>query len=201
MRRAAAAVAVGLWLAGCAGAPPPRDAYHRIRVPAPAARAEPLLAGVVEVDRPAASSLLHMRPVAWASGDLVLRQHAYHHWTEAPPVLVQEQLAVWLRRAGVADEVTTPRYRTRPDWRITGKLHRFERVLDGGAPRVAVELELALSRHADRHTVVHETYAVARDAGGDGIPEATVALGEALGTVFTRFLADAERALAEAPSP
>jgi ABC-type uncharacterized transport system auxiliary subunit len=191
--RALVAVAA-LALSACAGSPPPPDAFHRLHVPDPPARATPLLDGVVEVDRLATVDVLRSRPLAVVDAATgVLRHARYDLWVSGPPALVQDALVDYLRAARAAERVVVPELRDEPRWIVAGRLHRFERVAGGGGA-AAVSLELSLRPAGGGPPRVHGVYAVERPASADSAAAAIEALGVATGEAFARFLADVEAA-------
>ena len=206
MRRVFAAAArnlllgcVGLLL-GCAGSAPPATVYHRLEVAAPTRGAGPLLAGVVAVARPEASDVLHGRAMAVANAERESRieRSRYAFWADPPSVLVQQALAADLRAAGVAERVVVPRRGERPSHVVSGRLHRFERIV-GGTDRVVVKLELALRDTAARQTRVDRIYEVEESASSGTTEAAVDAFARALATVFARFRADVSTSLASSP--
>jgi ABC-type uncharacterized transport system auxiliary subunit len=197
-RRAAALVAglaAGLW--ACAGSPPPADVFHRLEVVPLAARSVPLLSGTVMVTRLDASDVLRGRAIVVAHADRPgrLQRSSYQFWVDAPAVLLQEALASYLRRAGLAERVVVPERRDRVGWIVSGRVERFERVIGAGGDRVSVSIELALRRPDERQLRVQGVYELTEPASG-GTPEAAVdAFGRAVGRVFAAFVADVEAAL------
>ena len=191
--RPVACLALGLalgWVA-CAGAPPPRDRFHRLSVPPPAA-GELELSGTVEVERLRASPLLRQRPVVFrrASEPDVLDQHDHHFWDDGPPVLLQQALVAGLRASGIADAVAGSELRAPADWRVGGHVLRFERVLAGSDTTVDVAIELTLRRPRGRDLDVHRLYEVTRSAGGAAVEDSVAAFAAATAEIVERFLAD-----------
>jgi hypothetical protein len=104
---------------------------------------------------------------------------------EADGLLRERPLLV--RPGGRAHEL--PQY-VYPDFEVAGRLKRLERVLGDGAPRVSVELELALTRLSQDRLLVFRSYAAEHDAQDDSVQASVVALNHAVTEVFGRFLAD-----------
>jgi ABC-type uncharacterized transport system auxiliary subunit len=202
MRRARAgaglAAIAGLALAGCAAAPaPPADRFWRLSpgvAEAPALPA-PLLDGRLGVERPRADGLVGERALVWSEAERPreLHAHAFHHWVEPPGDLLQERLAETLRARGVAREVVSPEMRVQPDWLVSGRLLRFERLLGGPSPGVVVEIRLTLKHVADGQVRWSETYREQTPAEGDGVAEAVAAFDRAVDAAFARFVADLAR--------
>ncbi len=201
-----------LVLSGCLGsaAPIPRDHYYRILVPMPVATAAgSSLPGILSVPPFEADGLLRERPLLFSAGGRAheLQQYVYQYWSDPPPRMLQDQLAAYLRQSRLAREVVTPNLRIRPDFEVAGRLKRLERVLGDGAPRVLVELELALTRLSQDRLLVFRSYAAEHDAQDDSVQASVVALNHAVTEVFGRFLADvrqtglADRSAASGTTP
>jgi cholesterol transport system auxiliary component len=177
---------------GCASGPAPRDHFYRLEVATPQAFESPSLAGTLEVDRLRVEAVNQERQILYrdASRGGEIAQHAYHHWVDTPSVMLQDQLVQYLRAANVAENVVTPAIHVESDYLVTGRIIRFERLLGGGEPRVAVEIELALLRTKDRDLLLLENYREERTAAGAGVAAAVTALGQATSAIFERFVAD-----------
>ena len=189
MRRGFAALALAMGLVSCAGSPPPRDAFHRLAVPAPAARSEAALSGTVVVSRLEASAVLRGRAIvsADAGREGRLEKSAYHFWSDPPATLVQQSLATFLREGGHAERAVLPEVRADARHRVSGYLYRFERVAGGGSARAVVEVELTLRDLETREVRLSERYEV-REAAADASMDATVdAFGRALASIYGRF--------------
>lgn len=179
-------------LAACFGAPPPvpRDHYYRLLVPAPAQASNGMsLGGVTVVEPLQADGLLRERPLLYSESGAAheLLQHSYHYWNDTPPRMLQEEMVGYLRRSGAAELVVTPEMRVRPDYQISGKAKRFERLV-GGQPRVVVEIELALLRLSDDALLVVDSFTAEEAADDDSIEATVLALNRATGRVFDDFL-------------
>lgn len=194
MRRAGplAAVLAAALASGCAGGPTPRTHYYRVFTEAPAARAVPYFDGVLAVERLGASGLLQTRPIlkSDAAAPTLISQYDYHSWTEAPPVMLQRQLTDYLRSANVARAVVTPEQRVEPDYVVSGRVRRLEHVNAPDGARVALEVELELSRHRDGELLWQGSYRTERPATGPDVQRAVESLGSAVGEVYARFVGD-----------
>lgn len=180
-------------LAGCFGSappPPPRDHYYRLLVPTPSAADASAFPGVVSVNRPEADALLRERPILFsASGEShELQQHDYHFWTDPPPSMLQSQMVAYLRSHGIAGTVITPEMRVRPDFEVSGRIKRLERLLGGGPPRVFVEVELAMVRLSDGRPIIIETFTAERASGGPSVDASITAMSAALEGIFEQFV-------------
>ncbi len=177
--------------AACASGPAPKDHFYRLEVAAPAALPAPRLAGTLAVNRFRADALTNERQILYRENDTTTEvgRLAYQRWVDSPTIMVQGQLARYLRDAGVAKRVVTPAVRVRPDFLISGRIARLEWVL-GASPQVVVELQLAITRPNDGKLLVHRTYSGVAPVDGSSAGKAVEAFDRALGEIFARFLAD-----------
>lgn len=195
MRLATFAATIALAaVTGCAQPELPRDHFFRLMVATPAAPpAAPILPGVLEVPRLSADGLVSERPLVYSFRDdpQALRQYNYNLWNDAPPAILQDQLAGYLRAANVARLVVTPTMRQRPDHQVVGRVRRFEQVV--GPPHgVAVEIELGLLRLKDDRLVLLKTYREERATPDETPATAAQAISQAMADLFARFVKDIE---------
>jgi ABC-type uncharacterized transport system auxiliary subunit len=216
MKRVSLIVLALAGLTGCLGSAPPvpRDHYYRVMVTPPSRAAASQTAsiegpsvlgqpasgadivafpGVLSVAPLEAEGLLRERPLLYsATGSAYeMQQHDYHYWMDPPTRMLQLQLVDYLRASGLAQSVVTPDLRIKADYEVSGRIKRLERLLGGGPARVVVELELSLVARAKNDLIVIGTYSAEAIAGDDGVESSVLALNQALGQVFERFLADA----------
>jgi len=184
-------LALALAAGACAGAPAPVDHYYSLVVAAPADRDGIPLRGTLHVDRLRTDALIGQRHLLYRerAESAEIRQLNYHRWNDPPAVALQTALIDFLRESGVAN-VMEAGARTRPDYTISGRLRRFEQVLDDD-PRVVVELDLSVTR-SNGDLIVDGSYSEQRPASG--ISAAAEAMGEAVRAIFERFVADLRRA-------
>jgi ABC-type uncharacterized transport system auxiliary subunit len=178
--------------AGCSAGPAPRDHFWRLEVGPPETLEVPPLSGAVEVRRFKADALTGERPIVYRESDDAseLHRHVYHYWLDSPTTMLQTELVVFLRAAAAAEVVVADGASSRHDWTVSGRILRLERVLGGEAPSVIVELELDLTRAADRTLALVKTYRVEREADGEGMTASMEAFGRATTEIFRRFLGD-----------
>ncbi|RMD62466.1 MAG: ABC transporter [Alphaproteobacteria bacterium] len=196
-RAAFAALVLVLALGGCGTAPPiPRDHFYRLAIDTTTVRTSPSpVPGIVSVNAMKADGLLRERPVLYSTsgGPHEMQQHDYHYWTEPPPRMLQGFLVDYLRASGFAEAVVTPELRIRPDYQISGRIKRFERLLGGKTPRIAAVLELAMIEAHSNRLVVVGTYAAERAVRDDSVESSVYAFNEAVSDILARFVADASR--------
>jgi ABC-type uncharacterized transport system auxiliary subunit len=190
-------IGAALWLVawaltGCFGGSSPARRHFRLEVPhAAAARDTALLPGTLLVERPRTDALLAERAFVWRPSpeSVELRQYAYTSWIDAPASLVQEALVSRFAEVRVADRVVPASLGVPAQWLLLSRIERFERI-GGGAPVVEVQLELSWMRTADRGLIHAGRYRVTRRADSEGVEDAAVAFGLALGEVLDLAVAD-----------
>ncbi len=191
-RRRLLLAAAGLLAAGCLAPPAPRDRYYRFELAPPERQPAPAFAGVLEVERFQADSAARGTALAWVADASARRveRRVFDHWVDAPPLLLQRELASALRAAGLAREVVTPEMGVARDHRRAGRLVRCEEVRGPGAPRVVVELEIAISDPRRSALELRATYREEREIAGPGVEDVVRAYDAALSSVAARIAAD-----------
>lgn len=186
---------LALALAACQQPSVTQDQFYRLDVLAPAAQASARLSGTLEVERLASDGLTAERPIVYseAGNNTTLQEYHYHFWVEPPPIMLRDQLTSYLRAAALASTVVTADMRARADYVVGGRIKRFERTV-GSRNAAVVELELWLRRSADNRLVLLNSYRVENPAERDSVADAVNAMNQAVGTIFSRFLEDINKA-------
>ena len=178
-------------LAACAQPTVPKDYFYRINVTVPErVKTPPLLKGTIEVQRFVADGLTAGRPIVYsdAGNEHQLLAYHYHFWTEPPIVMLQDQLIDYLRAENVADMVVPPEMRVIPDYRLTAKIKRFEKVV-GPKPSAIAELELGLQEEKTGKILHLANYRVEVGASSQTVGDAVIAMSKALTEIYSRFVA------------
>ena len=191
-RRRGLLAAIGLLAAGCLAPPAPRDRYYRLTVAPPARLAAPAFAGVLEVERFQADSAGRATALAFVADASAreVKRREYDHWVDSPTLMLQQELTTALRAAGLAGEVVTPEVGVEVDHRLGGRLVRFEEVRGPGAPRVVVEVEIAITDPRRTALELRATYREEREIGGTEVEDVVRAYDAALSAVVARLAAD-----------
>jgi ABC-type uncharacterized transport system auxiliary subunit len=191
--------AAGAWLAaaallaaGCLAPPTPPDRHWRIEIAPPPPLPAPAFAGRLEVLRFGADAAARGTALRWIAeeGAPEVRLRAYDRWVDSPTLLLQRELASALRAAGIAREVVTPDVGVAPDHLLVGRLARFEEVRGPGAPRVVVEVEIAVTDARREALELQATYREERGIEGPEVEDVVRAYDAALSTVAARIAAD-----------
>ena len=176
----------------CGQPPIPQDRFYRLEAPSPETVVDPpRLEGTLEVVRMAADGLTAGRPIVYsdAGNPLEAAEYAYHFWTQPPTIMLRDELVKYLRAAGVARAVVTPELRLEPDYVLTGRIKRLERVL-GGTPKALIEMELALRQRRDERLIVLRTYRSEHAVPEDSVAATVTAMNTALAEIYANFLED-----------
>jgi ABC-type uncharacterized transport system auxiliary subunit len=194
-RRAAIplAVVMMLILGGCLSGPAPPDRFYRLEVPDAAARLElPRLRGRLLVASLRGDGMTRGRRMLYrsASDPSQVKREGYDNWVDAPPVMVQRAVVEFLRSANAAEVVITPEMRLDADFRLGGRVHRFERLVGQGSSRVTIELDFTLVRAEDREHLLLETYREHEEVAGSGVGDSVAAFSRALHRILERLVSD-----------
>ncbi|MBL6931366.1 MAG: membrane integrity-associated transporter subunit PqiC [Rhodospirillales bacterium] len=178
-------------LAGCAQPELPLDHYYRLQIQAPEkTTGDALFKGVIEVQRFVADGLTAGRPIVYseAGSEHQLLEYHYHFWTEPPIVMLRDQLIDYMRAANAAELIVSPEMRSRPDYRLTGKIKRLEKVV-GPNPSAIAELELGLQNEKNGDIVNLANYRIEVGAQSQSVSDAVIAMNKALTEIYARFVA------------
>jgi cholesterol transport system auxiliary component len=180
-------------LTACTQPEVPKDSFYRLTSTPPAkVFVNPPLPGTLEVERLLADGVTGERAFVYskagASGSLF--QYHYHYWTEPPGVMLQERMVNHLRAAKAAGSVVTPGLRVTPNHMLKGRIIRFEQVRGDSETKVAVEIEIAITREKDMKLLKVQTYSAEETATDASIPQAVNAFDRALARLLDQFLSD-----------
>lgn len=192
MIRRLSALVLAAGLAACGGnATVPENHFYRLEIAAPDAAVKRLLPGVLEVDRLLAAGELTQRSIVYRHADNPhqLKAYHYHFWNEPPGVLLQAELVDYLRGSGIADKVMTPEMRARPDFAVTGRVEKLERVI-GGSNAGVIEMNLVLRRVSDGKVLVAKTYTRNFTPKDDGLTALAKGFSAAARDIFKAFVDD-----------
>lgn len=185
--------AIVLVMAGCATqAPVPSDKYYRLHaVFADAASPAPKFAGTFEIERFTADGLTAGRPIVYVeAGDPnQLREYNYHFWTQAPTVMLRDELVTYLRTAKIAESVVIPEMRLDPKFVMTGRIRKLEQVL-GASNGTRLEIEIAVRRIDDGKLLFLKSYNQETAQTSPGVASAVDALNKSLNVIFSDLLQD-----------
>jgi ABC-type uncharacterized transport system auxiliary subunit len=170
----------------------PEDRFYRLQVRGPEQPFKsPTLDGVLEVSRLGGGGLMAGRPIVYSTTERPneLKEYHYQFWTETPTILVTDQLIGYLRAARVADSVVPPELRANPQYVLSGKIQRLEKI-SGAQPGASLELELGLRQIRPHRILVLDTYRARARAADDSVGAAVAAINAALFDIFAQFVAD-----------
>ena len=184
-----------LLLSGCLSGQPSPDYFYRLNLPDPATHLDPSpLNGTLQVTRPWADALTAERHLVYRKDGNAsqLNHHAYHRWVDSPTLLLQQEMTQYLRKAGLAPQVVTPKMRTKADYVLSCRIAKLERVLDQ-SPRVILELELGITSIKDRRTILLRTYREELQTRNAEVAASIKGYNQALSNILHRFMTDASK--------
>ena len=187
-------LALAVW--GCSSVSSPPDRFYDLKVRTSDGGAGAChVPGVLVVNRPQADALIDELGLVYRPEEdsPQLRRHVYHLWADPPTLMIQSELAAYLKKRGVADTVVTPGLRARADYALNGNIAEMHRVL-GEDPTIVLALDLNLVRLRDRKVLVQSAGVVTLPA--PDVAAATQAYGVAATSLFDQFLATCQRDLA-----
>jgi len=181
-------------LAGCGGhARVPQDHYYRLHLAEPVRMKQPVLSGTLAVKRFAADGMLQDRSIVYSrpGKPLEAESYHYHHWTDIPPVMLQQLLVDYLRAANAVTLVTMADADIRPDYILNGRVRRIERSIGASSAIFGViELDLGLIHTDSGRVLFNRTYRQDVKADGDTVADTVTALNKALANAYAEFLND-----------
>ena len=95
-----------------------------------------------------------------------------------------------LRHVAFLHQVITPEMRLDADFRLAGRVNRFERLVADGSARATIELEFNLVRLGDHELLLLKTYREEEGAAGSEIGNSVEAFSRALHRILERLAAD-----------
>jgi len=188
-----------LGLGGCASqAPLPDDNYYRIAALIPAATsdidlaAKPPINGLLMVEELDSDALHGERALLYSADPKhrQLRQDHYNYWSDAPPRLIQSLLVERLRAAGLARQTVRYSSELLADTVLSGRVQRFEQLIDGEQARVIVAVELQLLAPGATRPEQLSDYREELDLTDTSTAAAVSGFEQALNRIIDRFIRD-----------
>ena len=193
LRITSVVVAVAMLL-GCATQEPvPENNFYRLQIDAPQQPAGSILNGTLAVGPLQGNGLVGGRAMVYseASLPLQLRQYHYHNWIESPPQLLQEQLVLFLRAAGVAKQVISTDTGVNAEYLVSGKIRKLLENRSSNGALVTVGLELALIRTRDMQMLLLKDYEQTEVVSKENtMHDVVTAYGLAVSKLYKNFLDD-----------
>lgn len=184
---------LSLLLTACGTVPPvPEDRYYRLSETAVKQSGKSQLGGVLAIGIIENAGIYNERAILYSekSQPAKLQRYHYHFWADAPPRLIQDHLTINLRKARAARTVVIDKGEVDWNYLLTGKLRRFERIMDGSRSRVAVEMEFRLLKRDSRKPLLVKDYVANVAVKGKTVNDAVEAFNEGLGAIYSQLMAD-----------
>ena len=178
-------------MTACGQTKVPQDHYYRLNLTAPARMEQPVLPGILAIKRFSADGMLQVRGIIYSQPGrpLEVESYHYHHWTDIPPVMLQDILVGYLRAANAAPGIVAGGMDVEPDYILKGRINRLERVT-GSAHDGVLELEFSLIQAATRQVILQRSYRQQVRADNQTVAGTVAALNQALENVYAEFLGD-----------
>ena len=194
MKRFHLLLLVILLLTACGSIEPvPEDRFYRLaESPVQPPLAQPLLSGVLAVGTVESPGIYSERAILYSEQGhpIELLRYHYHAWIDSPPQLIQDHITLFLRGAAVAPTVVTDNGLAKWEYRLTGRLRRFEREMRGTGSSVAVAIEYRLLRRGGSQPLWIKDYAAQVPVSGERVNDAVLAFSAALNQIDLELLAD-----------
>jgi ABC-type uncharacterized transport system auxiliary subunit len=136
------------------------------------------------------------RPILYATDRDSIKVSQYHYqlWNDPPPVMVQRRLQELLAAANVSALVTDRLSSRQPSYRLSGVIHRFERVLVEGQPTdVVLGVRLRLEGSGAERPLLERDELVRVPVNGSSVEDAAIALSAAVDQVALRLVAELQK--------
>jgi ABC-type uncharacterized transport system auxiliary subunit len=168
--------------------------YYRLAPPAQiAALPVPVLDKPLVLEGFRADGVHGERPILYANDADGIKVNQYHYqmWNDPPPVMVQRRMQELLSAANVSAYVTDRLSSRQPSYRLSGTIHRFERVLVEGQPtEVVFGVRLRLQGSAAERPLIESDEVVRVPVAGPRVEDAAIALSAAVDQVALRLVAE-----------
>ena len=151
---------------------------------------------MVRVAKFRASGVHRERAIAYSESDqVVVKQHRYHLWIDSPERILQNELVSYLRAAGVAPTISASDLGN-DGFEIQGQIRQMDHIIaaDGASIVVALAFEL-VQQESEKLLVLGAEYRETRPTSSNDMAAVAVAMSDAVGVIFERFVADAGDAL------
>ncbi len=191
--RVSTAALLGAALLVACASPAPRDHFYKLEAAAPASPlSPPALRGTLEVERLRTDALTRERSILYVTDpDAVqVTPYSYHLWVDTPTVMLQREIAEFMRRAGVAERVVLPEMNVNETWSLNGWIDRLVHLRDDGSGRVIVELEFSLSRERRDELLVRKRYRVEEAVAQDDVESVARAFNVAVSEILDQLVSD-----------
>lgn len=180
-----------LCLGACATqAPVPEDRFYRLPMAGGQLKKGQALARVLVAGPLQARGIYNERAMLYIRGEQpleVLRYH-YHYWLQSPSQLVQEHMLSYLRNTGMANEVVAYGTHLKHDYQVSGRLLRFERLINRDGVSVIARIEFTLEKSG--RPVLIRTYEHTLRVANDSMHATADAMGHALEQIYRQLVTD-----------
>ncbi|HCU88787.1 MAG TPA: hypothetical protein DGR97_02530 [Gammaproteobacteria bacterium] len=184
-----------LGLSGCGSLSPlPTDTFYRLKItpPEPKGSSETYWTeGFVRVAKFRGSGVHRERAIAYSEpNQVVVKQHRYHLWIDSPEHMLQKALVVYLRTANVAPLISSSDFGN-DGLEIHVQIRQMDQVVTKNGADIVVALAFELVQRKGRKTLLlAKEYRESRSVSRDELSAVAMAMAEAIGVIFERFVAE-----------
>jgi len=182
-------IVLSQWMLACSSLPPvPVNRYYHLPVPdTKSVSSDKALYKSILVRRPVVSGIYNERAIlnVMATRPLELHRYHYHMWSQAPAMLVHDNVARFMRVSGVASTVSRQGSGSKADLIISSRILRFEQIKLATESHALVHMEFSI--HSNGKTLLREYEAKVKAASTD-IHALVEAFGSALDQVNIKLL-------------
>jgi len=184
-----------LSLSGCGSLSPlPSDAFYRLKIAPPQPQAISGIYwtdGFVRVAKFHGSGVHRERAIAYSEpNQVVVKQHRYHLWIDSPEHMLQKALVNYLRTANVAPLISTSDFGN-DGLEVQAQIGQMDHVVTTNQADIVVALAFELVQKKVRKSLVFaKEYRESRSVSGNELSAVAMAMSEAIGVIFERFVAD-----------
>ena len=187
-------VCFSLLLSACfgGGEPIPQDQFYRLSAASYNGDNLQPITAVIAVSTLDSDVLHSERSILYSQFDepLKLQRYHYHHWTNIPSKLIQDNLVDYLRTSGIAKQVIRYGEQSTIDAEIGGQVKRFERVIGGTSTKVVVQLELFYKSRGAKPKYYQNKYEQQVVVSDTSMHTTAIAFSQALQAIYSDFLKD-----------
>jgi len=194
--RLAVLILASFLLASCISqAPIPQDRFYRLPDIRSIAQPHTNLVNTIAVTPFKMQGIYNERNLLYveAKKPLELQRYHYRYWASAPNYLIQDNLIHYLRTTSIANNIYHYQSNLEADRVVSGRVLRFDRVLDGPVSKIIINMELQLhSGNKNTSPLLNKQYSSTVNITNTEFNNVVEAYGRALNKIYDAFLSDIE---------
>jgi len=196
-----ALIAASILLSSCISqAPIPQDRFYRLPELTSTNLPQGILTNTIAVTPFKMQGIYNERNLLYieATKPLELQRYHYRYWASSPNYLIQDNLISYLRTTSIADNVYHYQSNLEADRIVSGRVLRFDRVLEGSGSSVIINMELQVSNgNINSLPLLKKQYSSSATINNKGFNNVVEAYGRALNKIYDAFISDIEPTLTQ----